>query len=86
MLIKVSGRGQVCLPSAYRQRVDIRTGDYLEALEKGDNLVLYPNKNNLNKDELNALLDRTAGSWKQMDLDGASFVRLLRQGSSRDVW
>ncbi len=86
MFIKVSGRGQVCLPSAYRKRVDIKAGDYLEAAEKGDNLVLYPRKKNLDKDGLNALLERTAGSWKHLGVDGTEYVRCLRRGSSRDVW
>lgn len=42
MKVKVSGRGQICLPAVFRKRFKIAAGDVLEVLESGGSLVLCP--------------------------------------------
>lgn len=86
MRIKVSERGQICLPVAYRKRFKIAAGDVLEVVENRGSLILYPVQKKKDKNEVTELLNRTAGMWKHMEPDGTRIVRELRRGSTRDVW
>ena len=86
MRVKVSGRGQICIPATFRKRLKVTAGDFLEVIESGESLILYPVKKKRDKKELDDLLSRTAGMWKHLDLDGAEIVRELRKGSTRNVW
>ncbi|MCL6560555.1 MAG: AbrB/MazE/SpoVT family DNA-binding domain-containing protein [Firmicutes bacterium] len=86
MKVKVSGRGQICLPGAYRKRLDIAPGDVLEVVESGGSLVLRPPRKKRNKKEVAVLLERTSGIWGKSAKDGAEIVREIRRGSTRDVW
>ncbi|HAA33824.1 MAG TPA: hypothetical protein DCD97_00770 [Firmicutes bacterium] len=86
MRVKVSGRGQICLPAAFRKRLKIAAGDLLEVIESGESLILYPAKKKRDKKKLDDLLSRTSGMWKHLDLDGTEIVRELRKGSTRHVW
>lgn len=86
MKVKVSGRGQICLPAVFRKRFKIAAGDVLEVLESGGSLVLCPLRRKKDRKEMAALLERTAGTWKHITRDGAEIIRELRQGSTRDVW
>jgi AbrB family looped-hinge helix DNA binding protein len=84
--IKVSGRGQVCLPVALRRRLNIEAGDLLEVQESGETLVLRPVRPKRDEKVIAALLERTAGIWRHLSQDGAIIVRELRRESTRDVW
>ncbi|MEW6171540.1 MAG: AbrB/MazE/SpoVT family DNA-binding domain-containing protein [Bacillota bacterium] len=86
MKVKVSGRGQICLPGVYRKRLDIAPGDVLEVVESGRSLVLRPTRKKGNKKEVAVLLERTSGIWGKSAKDGAETVREIRRGSTRDVW
>jgi len=86
MRVKVSGRGQICLPAVFRKRLKILTGDVLEIIEDGESLTLYPVKKKESKKKIDELLDQTSGIWKHMEKDGANIVREIRKGSTRDVW
>jgi AbrB family looped-hinge helix DNA binding protein len=40
--IKVTAKGQVTLPKAMREKLDLKKGDYLDALLQNNTLVLKP--------------------------------------------
>lgn len=85
MRLKVSGRGQICLPVVLRRRLKIAAGDLLGVQERGA-VILYPVRAKRDKQAVAALLERTAGIWKHLSQDGAEMVRELRRESTRDVW
>lgn len=86
MRLKVSGRGQICLPVALRQRLNIAAGDLLEVQESGGAVILYPVRAKKDKEAIATLLERTAGIWKHLSQDGTEMVRELRRESTRNVW
>jgi|GEM_PF-1366535 AbrB family looped-hinge helix DNA binding protein len=86
MKVKVSGRGQICLPVTFRKQLKIAAGDVLEVIENGENLILSPVKKKRSKEKTDELLNRTSGMWKHIDTEGTKIVRELRKGSTRDVW
>jgi AbrB family looped-hinge helix DNA binding protein len=86
MKVKVSERGQICLPIAYRKRFKIVAGDVLEIVENRGSLILYPIRKKKDEKEVTELLNRTAGMWKHIEQDGTEIVRELRRGSTRNVW
>lgn len=86
MKVRISAKGQVCLPAVLRKRPNIAVGDVMDVFENDGSIILSPLRKKRNKDEVNDLLRRTSGMWKHMEQDGADIVRRLRQGSTRSVW
>ncbi len=74
MKIKVSSKGQVSIPSDYRKKYNLETGDVITVNESGD------------CNAMRLLLIDLSGIWADMDIDGADYVREIRKGGTRDVW
>ncbi|HEV2195352.1 MAG TPA: AbrB/MazE/SpoVT family DNA-binding domain-containing protein [Candidatus Acidoferrum sp.] len=66
MTTKISTKGQVVLPQAIRDRMNLRAGDALEARIEGERIVLIPKKKRsrrvkIAKDPITGLPVLTAG-------------------------
>jgi len=49
METKISSKGQVVLPAAFRRRLDLRAGDSIEARVDGSSIVLTPRRRRAGK-------------------------------------
>ncbi len=86
MKVKISSKGQICLPAGYRKRLNIGPGDHLTISESGDHLILIPAKKVRDRDDKQHLFDELKGIWSHLERDGADLVRDMRKGGTRDVW
>lgn len=85
MKVKISSKGQIAIPARFRRNMKIKAGDLLTIIESGDNLIISTPKHT-DKEELEKLIAKLKGAWKDFELDGTDFVRYLREGGTRDVW
>jgi len=83
--VKVSSKGQISIPARYRKRLKVEPGDEISIVESGDNLIIYPYKAPTN-DELKDLFNRLNGIWRELNINGAEYVRSIRKGGTRDAW
>jgi AbrB family looped-hinge helix DNA binding protein len=49
METKISSKGQVVLPAAFRQKLDLRAGDAMEARVDGGSIILTPRRKRAGK-------------------------------------
>jgi len=84
--VRVTSKGQITLPKEVREQLSIKKGDLLFVESVAANrVILGVRKLGLlkNKPEKNVIL-RTAGLWKDRDIDG--YVEELRKASGRRLF
>lgn len=76
MTIKVSSKGQIVIPADFRNRFHIAAGDTLLADINGDALWLRPARTPAQPHNL--IVANAFGSWANLSVTGAEYVRALR--------
>jgi len=76
MTIKVSSKGQIVIPADFRNRFHIAAGDTLLADINGDSLWLRPARTPAQPQNL--IVAEAFGSWADLPVTGAEYVRVLR--------
>lgn len=81
METRISSKGQITLPVAVRNKLQIKTGDILKISVAKDGSIILSGKPGRKKkrDEALQVLRETAGAWKDMQETGEEFVRRLRK-------
>lgn len=85
MKVKVSSKGQISIPARFRKRLKVKPGDEISIIESGDNLIISAAREAA-REELKILFNKLKGTWGDLDIDGADFVREIRKGGTRDAW
>lgn len=85
MKVKISSKGQISIPTRYRKKLSVKTGDEVNIIESGDHLLIYPLKTH-SKVELEKIFNSLKGIWSDMEQDGVLYVREIREGGTRDAW
>ncbi|MDW7738834.1 MAG: AbrB/MazE/SpoVT family DNA-binding domain-containing protein [Bacillota bacterium] len=85
MKVKISSKGQISIPVDFRRRMHVEPGDEISIIDSGDSLIIYPSKK-YDPEELKNIFEELRGSWHDLEVDGAEYVRDIRKGGTRDVW